>query len=294
MPLCGPVSFLPVTDELLAHWTAVDTTLGASGPITLYGGMNRAALRDLRSRLVQAQREVAEIRRTRAAEKRDLQALSISIDRRLAQFNQKVTEWGKSASSPDEAAAVWLELERSGGAFNLPTRYGRLDFVTDLSARKLIENALTSAERMLMMVRGHRDSLQDQLHAFVALYREQVSDVLAKGHELLGTLPLLSLPRGHLPEAVDLHGMWDGKAALLRWEAANEYDLVRYDIRGMAGAEYEVEDEMPVASIAAGEPCELVTSFELEESAAVTSFRVYAVLASGHERGSQPVVVERG
>ena len=32
MPISSPASYLPTSDEFIAHWTAANTALGAAGP----------------------------------------------------------------------------------------------------------------------------------------------------------------------------------------------------------------------------------------------------------------------
>jgi hypothetical protein len=38
MPITGPASYLPTTDEFLGHWEVADATLGAGNEIVLPGG----------------------------------------------------------------------------------------------------------------------------------------------------------------------------------------------------------------------------------------------------------------
>ncbi|WP_338286689.1 hypothetical protein [Luteolibacter sp. LG18] len=292
MPFTGPVSFLPLADEFLVHWAAVDAALGVNGPLLLQGRIDRAALVDLRARLELAQAAVAKARVTRAAESEDLHAQDAVLARRLEQFNQRVP-MAKICGNAEDARALWQEIDLKGEPFLLPTEYTRLDFVTDISARRLMHLAHTAADRALTTARGHRDEYLDQVHAFAEIYREKLPEVLPANHELVKTMPVLNLPRGQNPEPVEARAGWVGNHVRIEWEPSHDPALSHYDVRCMAGAEYENEDERSLGRVTAGGECRFEVASDLEELSTVASFRVYTVLSCGHERGSQPVTVKR-
>jgi len=293
MPLTGPVSFLPVAEELSAHWAGVDSSLGARGPLKLHGTIGRGALADLKARMEKARESVAKIRHTRESERHDLAALDELLDRRLGQFNEVVSVKGRKAETYESAAALWLELEKFGKGFQLPKSYDRLDFVTDLSARKLVSTALAAAERALAGARGSRDSLFDQLYGFLELYRETILELFAADSPEVLSLPKLGLPRGQLPEAVTAAVRWENGMARLSWSNSDEPDLARYEVRVVPGSTYETEDETLVAVVEADGPRQIDTEAELSEPGLTATYRVYVVLGSSQERGSHPVTVTR-
>lgn len=295
MPLHGPASFLPLADELLVHWAAVDTARGGEGPLLLAGRIERSSLLELREKLEQMQSAVARARASRSLEAHDLEAQDKVVARRMNQFRQYLIGSGvDSKVTPEEARVLWQKLENeSGEPFCLPTEYTRLDFITDLSARRLMASALAKAEKALASSRGRRDEYQDQLHGFAEMYRDRVAQFFPADHELVRTLPLLSVPRGQAPEPVEAEGSWEGHCARLWWTPSADPAVAHYDVRGMAGTDYEMEDERLVSRVAAGSSCQVETLSDLDEPEARASFRVYVVLKTGQEKGSRPVTVSR-
>lgn len=294
MPLVGPVSYLPVVDQFLEHWSVLESSLGDAAVLNLGHGIDRAAVLEVRARLAQAMESVTRSRIAREEERRHLAELDAMIARRLAQFNQQLAQPGQEAGTPDEVARIWSALEQKGGERFLDGGFSRLDFSTDLSARKLVASALAASDKALSSARGARDGAQDQLHAFLELYRERVMELCPTGHEIRESLPELDLRRGPRPAAVDVSGRWQGTMAIISWEASEEPELDHYEVRAMAGDHYESEDECSVACVSPDEPLKVSTTFALDEPGSVAAFRVYVVLRGGHERGSLPVVVVRG
>jgi hypothetical protein len=115
------------------------------------------------------------------------------------QFNLKRSGTGGEVRTSDEMVRAWLELETSEPQFQLDGGFSRLDFVTDLSARKLVASAFSVSDRALSASRGARDGGQEQLHALLELYRERVMELFPKGHDLRERLPVLDLRPGPKP-----------------------------------------------------------------------------------------------
>lgn len=293
MPLAGPVSYLPVADQFLEHWSALESSMGDSSTLNLGHGIDRAAVLEVRARLAQATKAVTRSRIAREEERRHLMELDSMISRRLTQFNRQLAVSGQEAETPEEVVRLWTALEQKEGERLLDGEFSRLDFSTDLSARKLVASALSASEKALSSARGGRDGAQDQLHAFLELYRERVIELYPPGHEIRESLPALDLRRGAHPQAVEVSGRWQETAAIIAWEASDEPELDRYEVRAMAGEHYDSEDETALASISPDEPLKWSTVFALDEPGSAAVFRVYVVLRSGHERGSLPVVVVR-
>ena len=292
MPLAGPVSYLSVADQFLEHWSRVNQLMGDGGSLELGHGIDRDAVIKVRKRLMEAQEAVTKSRIAREEERRHLSDLDAMIGRRVMQFNlSQVTE--AAVETPDELVRVWLALEKEGRQIELDGGFSRLDFVTDLSARKLVATALSSSERSLSSARGIRDGAQEQLHAYLEFYRERIEERFPKGDDIRDSLPALDLRPGLKPMAVAVFGRWQDAAAVIAWEPSDEPELDHYEVRAMAGDHYEAEDEVCLAVIPPDGPWRHSSGFALEEAGSIATFRVYVVLRSGHERGSQPVTVVR-
>jgi hypothetical protein len=291
MPLTGSVSYLSVADQFLDHWSAVELCLGEEAPLNLGHGVDRATLLELRARLEKSLAVVTRFRISREVGRRDLKELDGMVERHLAEFNRQMMEPGNEVHSPEEVSKVWFEREQKGESISLEGGLNRMDFVTDISAHRLVISALRGAEKSLTAARGARDGAQDQLRALLVRYRDWVAGEFPSGHEHRESLPCLDLPDGPFPAAVVAAGRWQDDAAIITWEVSAESELNYYDVRSMAGETYESEDEVSLAVIFPGEILRVSTVFALDEVGAAASFCVYVVLRSGHERGSLPVTV---
>lgn len=100
---------------------------------------------------------------------------------------------------------------------------------------------------------------------------------------------------GSTPDPVVLTGEWDSTSneAKLTWTASDNPNLERYSIRYVTGDDYEDRLESTLASIEKDAPRELTTTQGFAEPGAKVAFKVYVILTTGNERGSNAVVVER-
>lgn len=69
--------------------------------------------------------------------------------------------------------------------------------------------------------------------------------------------------------------------------------LASYEVRGVAGPEYDAEDETVVATILPGSPRSLITDFALGVPGGAATYKVYVITGTGNERGSNAVTVTR-
>jgi hypothetical protein len=221
MPLTGPASYLSVADQFLDHWSAVKSSLGEEVPQNLGYGVDRETLLELRARLEKSFEVVTRFRISREVGRRDLLELDGLVERHLAEFNRQVMEPGKEVHSPEEVSKVWFEREQRGESISLDGGLNRMDFVTDISAHRLVISALRGAEKSLSAARGARDGALDQLRALLVRYCEWVAEEWPSGHEHRESLPCLDLPEGPYPAAVVAAGSWQDEAAVITWEASH-------------------------------------------------------------------------
>src|SRR5258707_12541645 len=90
MPITGPSSYIPTTDEFLAHWALANAEPGAGGAILLQGGIGHDQLFDSRTNLSVARDAVTDAGVERALAREELDALVTRLQGRLVEFNQRV------------------------------------------------------------------------------------------------------------------------------------------------------------------------------------------------------------
>src|SRR5260221_199153 len=84
MPITGPSSYIPTTDEFLAHWALANAEPGAGGAILLQGGIGHDQLFDSRTNLSVARDAVTDAGVERALAREELDALVTRLQRRPA------------------------------------------------------------------------------------------------------------------------------------------------------------------------------------------------------------------
>ncbi len=125
-------------------------------------------------------------------------------------------------------------------------------------------------------------------------YRSAVRGVLPRGHELLATIPAITSPPGSTPDAVDAGGVWNGttlEADLTRTPSTHP-NLDHYSIRTAPGQNYKTAHKSVVDRVEAGATA-LSTNAGLTAPGATALYRVYVVLTTANEKGSNTVSVTR-
>ena len=77
------------------------------------------------------------------------------------------------------------------------------------------------------------------------------------------------------------------------WTASSDEDLARYSVRWSPGEEYSTEDESVLGTLGPGAPREFSTLQGLGMPGETSLFRVYVVLNTENERGSETAAVTR-
>jgi len=154
---------------------------------------------------------------------------------------------------------------------------------------------LSDAEVALRLAREARNDFQDRIYPLLKAYRLKLPTVFPEGHAVLDSMPRLTPAAGHTPDAVVAEAVWDVASAKAKvtWPASEEADLARFAVRGAPGNDYNTEDEETVATVLPGDAREVLTNFALTTPGLTAGFKVYVVLNTGNERGSDPVYVTR-
>ena len=196
--------------------------------------------------------------------------------------------WSKVNAIAPAPAGVILPLK-------LPGVYALDQFDADRELLRKAYRALSDAEVELNLARGERNVLQDAIYEVLKTYRLKVPTAVTAGSPLLDTLPALTPPPGRTPAAVKAHAAWDATSGMARltWDASTESDLKHYEVRAVAGDSYTTDDEVTLATVAANGVRELMSDFALDHPRLTVGYKVYVVLTTGNEKGSEALYVTR-
>ena len=315
MPISGPSSYLPTTDEFLTHWASANAALGAGGPIELLAGVTAASLLVQRTQLQTARAELEALRNGREEARFLVDAAKAALLNRLNQFNLKIrslapgSKWeamlpkaytvsegmGRVVPPLDDVQDLWQRYEVEEVPVTLMGGYTLTTFTNDLIALKAAFTTLASAENALGIKRGQRTEIENRIYPILKAYRQRIPAEFPEGNAILATLPRLTPLPGSTPDPVVANGTYNPATltADLNWTASTNPDLASYEVRGVAGPDYDTEDETPLATILPGAPRTLTTNFALGTPGNAATYKVYVTLTTGNERGSNPVTVQR-
>jgi hypothetical protein len=222
MPITGPASYVPVTQDFITHWTSADAALGAAGPIELKGGVGLAQLTTLRNNLVNQRTDVEVARNGLEGARADLTEAKAAILERLNQFIRKLrsvadgTRWvamlptvfsmtqgmGDVIQPLDDTHDLWQRYEGAEGPLVLMGGYDRTAFGADVGALRGLYAAYSSQSNALGLARGKRNETQDAIYEILKQYRQRIPAEFAENSAIYNTLPQLSAPKGATPDAV--------------------------------------------------------------------------------------------
>jgi len=317
MPFSGPSSYLPTIDDFIAHWTDVDAAL-APGNLTLAGGYDLAALEsdrdDLSDEITQLVAAINEQESARTSRDNSKTALRERMRQLGAYINGVLAGSHYVGRVPDlipfganegrwivvmrDHVDIWTDINASPPAGFTPPLvlngpYTLANFVTDTTALETTFQALSNADNDVNRERDERDAIYLRVREQLVRYRAAVAGLFPANHPLVLSLPRLTPLPGHTPDAVVLSGVWNGetKLAELSWTASDDPDLDHYEVRRSPVLPYDTDVELAVAHVPAG-TLEHATDAGLENPSDQTSFKVYVVLNTSNERGSNAVDIE--
>jgi len=328
MAIVGPSSYIPSINEFLPHWAAVDAARGSTGLTVRIPGQSNAVGR---SELFGWRDELAAYAAGIEDEilDRDLTGARIKILRgelhdRLNQFNRKArallsqTEFAPNLPkvpaissgesriflSLNEMNSLWKRVNQAAAAgqitgldrpLTLLDGYDHAQFDAALGKLRTAYEQILQHEQGLRLTRTRRNLVQDKVYATLREYRTAVRGEFAESDALVLTLPRLNPTPGSTPESVAVQAVWDASVAqaVVTWEASDNPNLDHYEVRYSPGSSYDSDAETVQASIPADRAREFITNKGLANPGDVASFKVYVILETGNERGSEAVSVIR-
>ena len=199
----------------------------------------------------------------------------------------------------DDMANGWSRINTDTipgftGPLLLAGGYALATFNTDLTAMRAAFVASTNAEDNSRQQRSVRNALLAPAKARMVQYRQAVKGILPSSSALLATIPAVSPPPGSTPDPVNASGVWNGTSleADLSWTASTNPNLAHYSVRTAPGPTYHAADESVVAEVPAGTTA-YSTNEGLVAPGATALFRIYVVLTTANEKGSNTVSVTR-
>lgn len=317
MPISGPTSYVPTTEEFLGHWAAVDTALGAGNEIVLPGGVNRGALQTKLNALVAKQADLQAKINAEEVARGDVEIRREDLLLRFNQFADKVrallpgSKWvralpaapgindaqSKFVQPLDDIGNLWglINADPAIPDITLLGGYAVATFLTEVTALKAASTTLNLARSNTKIALEERNDLQDEIYAILKNYRQVMPTFFAAGHALVESLPKLTPDPGSTPDAVNANGSWDAtqNQAKLTWSASSDPNLAHYEIRFCPGPDYSTEIETVVGNVSPSAPREFLTDAGLSAPGNVASFKVYVITSTGNEKGSNTVVITR-
>lgn len=327
MPITGPTSYVPTTEAFLVHWAEVNAALPSGQPLLLPNLSNSPTVISTRAAFVTArtalmtQRDELEIldlnlsfaRATLDLARQTLHAwMNLFNDRVRGELPESAyqrsladvpgVESGLEAFTKPmkRTRALWEKINDdipSGATVPLVLQDGTTlaEFTTALSGLTAAFDAVVANETVAAIGIEKRNDLQVPLYEAMKAYRRAVPGRLMPTDALVDSLPGLTAEGGRTPDPVSLSAEWDAVAqnAKLTMSASTDPELREYEVRYCVGPNYDVDRDHVAGSVAPGGPLIFHTTKGVATPAAVGSYRVYVILNSGHEAGSNTTVVAR-
>ncbi len=326
MPIQGPTSYFPTTQAFLNHWADAEAAQGGT-PILLDGqqvGTNVDApvadLQGLFDDLGEARDTVEStaldigLARAAVAQHRDW------LHTQMGLFNDKMrSDHGRSiyaknlelvppANSGREAfmkpmratSRLWQKVNDWLAGLGKPalttlTPVTRADFENRVTVLRAALDMLEEREQQITLDLAARNAIQDKIYPFLKVYRLKIPTLFAEGSAILESLPDLTPAPGSTPSAPGLAGGWSvaHTRAEFTGTASATAEVTQHQLRGCAQENYDEAIEAVLSTVPVGQPLTLDSTYGLTEAGAIASFRLYAMTATGNEKGSAPVVVSR-
>lgn len=319
MPISAIGSYAPTMQEFINHWTAVNATLGAT-PLTLRGGYTLANFGSDRTAIITAINNTISANNTAEITSGALDTQKANLLVRAIQFRKWVQGYlpgspyeGALQPAPKIGAAeskfldplqdilnLWTTINGDATITGVPLPitlsggYVLATFTTDMTNIRAAFVSAKNAIEQAVLVRKQRDILLKPAEQRMKQYREVIQARYLPTDPFVQSLPALSPAPGSTPDPVQVTGGWNSTAeeVQLQWMESTNPKLVSYDVRGCTGSVYKAENAFVIINIKAG-----TTSWSgtdgVEFPSSKCVYRVYVILNTGNERGSNDVAVIR-
>lgn len=214
-------------------------------------------------------------------------------------------------AAADDMLSVWANINAlsPGPLFTPPLLATYMTPGTSTAATLSLAQATTRVENLrgalagilqatngLEAMRPLRDNIWDrEIRPVLVAYRAAIIGNYPPGHPFVESLPNIYPLPGHTPDAVNLTGTFNettnqGEYA---WSASTDPELDRYEVRQSPGPAYDADASSVIATVTPAGPFTLSTATGFETPGQTSSVKVYVVLTTGNERGSNTVTLTR-
>ncbi len=155
---------------------------------------------------------------------------------------------------------------------------------------------MLSAQNGLQVMRPHRDNIWErEILPLLRAYAKRIQGEYPPDHAFVTSLPRLYPAGGRTPDAVNLTGVYNTTTNQgdYAWSASTEPTLDRIEFRQSPGPVYADDAYSVLATFPPGGPLTFSTAAGFENPGQVSSVKVYVILTSGNERGSNTVSLAR-
>lgn len=322
MPLHNNASFIPTMNAFLAHWAQVDAAIA---PDLVVGVPNeppitRLSFTALRTTLQNRNVAVIGFLNDKEIARGEIEIQKARLLAHFHEFNgllegywagtsfinarayaPQISDGQENFLKPmHDVVSLWekLNLATAPNGMVLPLVLADStvidDFAAEIAALQEFYIAEAVANQNVLLARSDRDETKALVRAVLVTYRKVVPSRCSQFPTLIDTLPTVTPPPGHTPDAVNASAVFQApdQAKVVYAESA-EATLDHYELRGNPGVEYDEEDAVVIASRLPAEPREFLTDFALNQPGTRAAFKVYVVLTTGNEAGSAAMVVAR-
>ena len=200
----------------------------------------------------------------------------------------------------DDVESLWLRINADATVPNftppllLRGSYSIAAFQADVTALRAVYRQLIDAESAARLGRNQRDILLPPLRGRYVEYRQAIVIEYGADHPFATSLPEVTPPAGSTPAGVPLTGAWvpANEQAEFSWPASTNANLDHYELRMSAGSSYDGAAATVVGNLPSGTTT-FATTANLENPGDVASFKVFVVLTTGNEAGSNTVTITR-
>lgn len=324
MPVTGPDSYIPTTNEIIAHWNQVNIALGGTPATELKLSGNYAVANMTTDRnALQAANDAVEAARNALETAYGLRDNAKAILRpRIAQMRASVefvlARSGYPRSLPrqpnigagesdflrpfSDIQNLWttINADTTVAGFTPPLTliggYALATFTTDLTALRTLFYNVDAALANLKISYDKRDVLLIPLKARLLEYRKAVLARFGAGNQWVTSLPRVTPTPGPQPPGMNvLSAEWDkgddkGKFV---WEKITNAEIVAVIVAYCPGATYNANNEQILAELPATD-----TTFEtvvgLPAEGSIGLYKVYSKSDAGRTKGSKTLKIVRG